>query len=308
MTYSLKKWDDKDFLRIRDFLAQTLKDNPKTQNWLIDRWNFCRYFAHIMHESFELWPETVGIWENDHHEIVAVVNSEGEIQSHESGVAFFQLASRFDDDFMNELIDFAEEKIAITAEGITSLSFVLDQNEQMERLMKSRGYELRDWKDATSCMPVTSQLPVNIPDGFRLADGHELKERAQGMAHGRAFGYCTEEQPGEMMPERCYKAMRQAPDYRPELDMALLDQDGEIASFTTLWYDSLNQLAVLEPVGTLPKYTRMGLGRAVIYSGINRAINMGAEKIYVGTDRPFYRAIGFKPVYVKDVWLKRWPI
>lgn len=73
MKYTQKKFETHDFLRIRDFLKHSLKSSPNLKNWSIDRWNFCRYWGQIMHNTFEMWPETVGIWEDEHKEIVAVV-------------------------------------------------------------------------------------------------------------------------------------------------------------------------------------------------------------------------------------------
>ena len=62
--------------RVRDFLKYTLYEDPSRKNWLIDRWNFGRYFSQTMHGTFDTWPETVGLWEDESNEIIAVVNSE----------------------------------------------------------------------------------------------------------------------------------------------------------------------------------------------------------------------------------------
>jgi predicted N-acetyltransferase YhbS len=84
-----------------------------------------------------------------------------------------------------------------------------------------------------------------------------------------------------------------------------LDPNSEIASFAGVWYDDLNRIAQLEPVGTIPKYRRMGLAKAVIYEGINRARKMGANIMYVGSNQQFYLSIGFSVIYSKEIWLKK---
>ncbi len=70
----------------------------------------------------------------------------------------------------------------------------------------------------------------------------------------------------------------------------------EVASFTTFWYDELNKIGILEPVGTIPKYRKMGLGKAVIYEAIKRVKDKGVERIF---------SMGFSLAYSKEIWKKR---
>ncbi|WP_141651580.1 GNAT family N-acetyltransferase [Paenibacillus sp. Mc5Re-14] len=70
----------------------------------------------------------------------------------------------------------------------------------------------------------------------------------------------------------------------------------EVASFTTLWYDELNKIGILEPVGTIPKYRKIGLGKAVIYEAIKRVKDKGVERIF---------SMGFSLAYSKEIWKKR---
>lgn len=74
-----------DYIRVRDFLVEAYRRTGKPPGWLIDRWNFVRHFSQIIHGTFDTWPDTVGLWEDERGEIVAVVCSEGE----KRGEAFF---------------------------------------------------------------------------------------------------------------------------------------------------------------------------------------------------------------------------
>jgi len=111
-------------------------------------------------EPFDTWPETVGIWEDENNEIVAVVNSEGEIINRRAGQAFLQLGDRnFTDEFINELIDFAESKLPLTTEEGTVINFWVNEDAlQIQRLLKTRGYNLLEWKEPMSCMDVENCL------------------------------------------------------------------------------------------------------------------------------------------------------
>jgi len=44
MAFTRKEFNEQEFIRIRDFLKKSFQKCPSRKNWLIDRWNFCRYF------------------------------------------------------------------------------------------------------------------------------------------------------------------------------------------------------------------------------------------------------------------------
>ena len=307
MKYIRKTYEDKDFIRIRDFLKNSLLKNPSQKNWLIDRWNFCRYMGQVMHDTYNTWPETVGIWEDENKEIVAVVNSQGERINRRSGQAFIQLGDRdFQDGFFTELVDYAESKFPLTTTEGTFIHFrINEEDHQIKGILKERGYTLHEWKEPMSCMDVDKDLEVQLPEGFRIVDANEVNDSMKGFAHGRAFGYYKNEVPEDDDAERSYQSLRKAPDYIQELDLSVLNEKGEIVSFAGLWYDDLNQIGILEPVGTIPEYRKMGLGKAVIFEGINRVRKMGAKRIFVGSNQPFYLSIGFAVKYYKEIWEKR---
>jgi predicted N-acetyltransferase YhbS len=307
MKYMRRPYRELDFLKIRDFLKSTMKMAPTQKSWLIDRWTFCRYFGQVMHGTFNTWPETVGIWEDENNEIVAVVNSQGEVLNRSAGEAFFQLADRdFTDEFYLELIDYAESKLYLkTEQGSFLRVTVNDDAYQIKNILKERGYTLQDWKDPVAQMDIHKDFKVELPEGFKIVDANGVSDYQKGFAHGRAFGYYKKDVPDDDDADRCYRSLRTAPDYIPELDLSVLDPKGEIASFAGLWYDDLNRIAQLEPVGTIPKYRRMGLAKAVVYEGINRVRKMGANRVSVGSNQQFYLSIGFLVIYSKEIWLKK---
>jgi predicted N-acetyltransferase YhbS len=262
----------------------------------------------VMHNTFDTWPETVGIWEDENKNIVAVVHSQGERINRVFGEVFFQLTDKdFSNDFLNELIDFAEGTLPLTTEEGTNINFrVNEESNQIKDILKARGYTLYEFREPMSSMIIeNNDFIVNLPEGFRLADGNEVSDYQKGFAHGRAFGYYKKDVPDDNDAELSYQNLRKAPDYIPELDLMVIDEKGEVAAFAGLWYDDLNKIAILEPVGTIPKYRKMGLGKAVIYEGINRVKQRGAKKIFVGSNQPFYISIGFSEEYSKEIWLKK---
>jgi predicted N-acetyltransferase YhbS len=61
-------------------------------------------------------------------------------------------------------------------------------------------------------------------------------------------------------------------------------------------------------VGTAKKFHRKGLGKAVIYEGIQRLKRMGAQMAYVGSGSEpasaFYTSIGFNECDISQMWTK----
>jgi predicted N-acetyltransferase YhbS len=106
---------------------------------------------------------------------------------------------------------------------------------------------------------------------------------------------------------RAFARLPLAPDYRPDLDLVALAADGTPACMVGLWYDRYNSWGVLEPVGTNAAYRKRGLARALIGEGMRRLASIATadggrfDGLWVGSDQPFYLAVGFRV-------MNRWPI
>lgn len=286
-----------DFLRIRDFLIETHSKFNKLHNWSIDRWNFSRYFGQVMHKTVDSWPATVGIWVDDNDEIKAIVNSEGENR----GEAFFQVRDiDYSKDKLYEMLDFAEENFKGIHEGKRFLNFRMKKAiPELEEIITERGYKKTKWNEPVASMPINHDFEINLPDGFEIVSGDQVSAFQKGVAHAKAFGYYDPDDLEDS--ENCYKSVKNAPDYRSDLDLYMV-KDDEIAAFATIWFDQINNFGTLEPVGTLPEFRRKGLAKILIHEGLNRLRKNGALKIYVGSDQEFYLAIGFKVDFSVEIW------
>ena len=88
------------------------------------------------------------------------------------------------------------------------------------------------------------------------------------------------------------------------LKIVVAAPDGNFAAFCGMFYQPTHRYAYVEPVATDPDYRRLGLGKAAVLEGIRRCADLGATTAYVGSDLPFYLAIGFKVIYTSDCWVK----
>jgi GNAT superfamily N-acetyltransferase len=91
--------------------------------------------------------------------------------------------------------------------------------------------------------------------------------------------------------------------YRADVDIVAVAPDGTLAAYTMGWYDERNRSGEFEPVGTLARYRRMGLARAVGVAVLRAFRDAGGETALVfarGDDgypvpRQVYAALGFTP-------------
>ncbi len=111
-------------------------------------------------------------------------------------------------------------------------------------------------------------------------------------------------------PER-YGKMTMVQGYTADLDLAVLDPDGVVASYCICWYDPDSRSGLFEPVGTLSAYRRRGLAHVLLGEGVRRLRDRGAQRIFVCTaeaNEPavrLYRSAGFVGIARDQTWAKQ---
>ncbi|MEM9464963.1 MAG: GNAT family N-acetyltransferase [Actinomycetota bacterium] len=90
--------------------------------------------------------------------------------------------------------------------------------------------------------------------------------------------------------------------YRPDLDLVVRTDDGEVAAYGLFWLDPATGIGMVEPMRTIDAHQRRGLARHVLTAGIDALVVAGAERIKIcwELDNPaagdLYRSVGFEPV------------
>lgn len=318
MTAKLRKYKpEQDFLRIRDFLANTYQAFGKLLNWRIERWNYARYFVapflgaygqvepnlEDSLEAIRFWEDTVGVWENDDEEIVGVVNMEHSDPEHpDFGEAFLQRHPQYPL-LLGEMLDYAEATL-VNKRTNTLHIYIYDYDRPLQVLVQKRGYK----KGAEHPRYDSEFVIGNLPQQ-RLPEGHVMRSMAQENnielrreIFGRAFNHPD---PEEWPSAFSYEELQKAPDYRKDLDLYVVGPNGKYVSCCIVWYDSHNRTGILEPVGTHPDFRGQGLGKEVLLEGIRRAAALGANKVWVGSGQRFYEEIGFQKKYKSYRWTKK---
>ncbi len=284
-----------DFPVISDFLYSLYQPDNRDGNWLQPIWEYAYTNPWFDEEAVP----RIGIWEATGR-IVGVTLYESRL-----GEAFFQIHPAYL--YLKlEMLSHAEQHLTgTTDQGERYLkAYVNDWDTEFEHVMRSRGYE----KDPASHRPMSQLVipdpfpPILLRDGFQLkslADDNDLNKIDRLLWRG--FNH-----PGEPPADsiRGRKKMQSGPHFRKDLTIVVEAPNGDFVAFGGLWFDQVNRIGYVEPVATDPDYRRMGLGTAAVLEGIRRCGEDGATVAYVGTDMPFYLAMGFKKLYTLNCWIK----
>jgi ribosomal protein S18 acetylase RimI-like enzyme len=319
MTITYRRYNSaSDYMRVRQFLIDTFALHGRPDNWLIDRWNFCRhvviphhsyynvsYFGvstrpvHHFRDELPLWERSIGVWENEQGDIVAVVHSENE----EAGEVWTQIhpdyAFLYDD-----MVSHAEEHLADRVDGLGFIKLYVNEGCELERVAQARGYRRLDEPAPWLEYAIESPAQPELPEGFSFRtvaeeDDVDKRRRAKAIAFGGNYA------PSDWVPAEAYAMVQQAPDYRKDLDLFIAAPDGEYVSFCTIWIDQSNKYGVFEPVGTHREYQGQGFGRALLQEGFRLMAQNGATRSFMQTGIEFYKRVGFKEMgLVTYPWIR----
>lgn len=99
------------------------------------------------------------------------------------------------------------------------------------------------------------------------------------------------------------------PAYNSCLDLVAVAPDGTLAAYCICWFDKQNRSGRVEPLGVLPEYRGIGLGKAILLECLHRLRLCGAERIYLETDTyrraavTLYESVGFR--VIRDIVIYR---
>ena len=292
-------WHPEDHQRVSAFLVETYQREGQPANWVQPRWEYMHYWCVPL---FGLKPEDIakiGIWE-DAGKIVGAVHFEERF-----GEAHLQIHPDYTH-LKAEMLEYAESHLSAPSEdGTRSISaFISDFDEEFQSIARSRGY--RKNQDAPSYMlrfdPRDLPPVISLPEGFALKSLADDNNRAKvNRVLHRGFNHAGEPPEGGI---QLRQKLETAPNFRKELQIVVESPTGDFVSYCGMWCEPTNRFAMVEPVGTDPAYRRKGLGTAAVLKGIRRAADLGATVAYVGTDKPFYLAIGFKRMSAYYAWEK----
>jgi len=280
-----------DFPKVHDFLTETY--DPITLNSYL----LPQYFeyAHVLPWFFNYsMSHRFGIWEDD-GAIVGIACYEMDL-----GDCCHLHVRKGYEELLPELLNWAEKELSSYKDGNRQLKiWITDKEPHKRELLKASGYVL-DRINYIKTFDYSKDFPKRkLPDGFALIDGTDINYNKLDICWWKGFDH--EGDPDGSLDYRIH--MCNAPNFRPELMTIAVAPDGEYACALGMWFDEYNKYAYLEPMATIPKYRRMGLGTVALTEAMQKTKALGAEYCF-GGGREFYSDIGFETKCNWELWRK----
>jgi predicted N-acetyltransferase YhbS len=287
---------ERDDAAITRLLLEAYRPRDVFDPWLQPRWEYMNHHPLIR----GLDRSRFGVAEADDGHVIGIVHNE-----HTPEVAYLQRRPGHDQ-VVEPLLDWAEAHLGGWSEtfGREVLSLhVPTFDRTLVAALVRRGYTRHlAHAEPNACLTAIDRLPpVAAPPGTVLRSLAEVDDLAQvHRVLWRGFGH-DGAPPPEGVEERRF--MHSAPNFRPELTVVTVAPDGTYTAFCGVWVVAEHRLAYVEPVATDPDHRRQGHGRAVVLEALRRAGRVGAELAWVGSDQPFYLALGFEPRFDAPLWV-----
>jgi len=295
MDPKLRQYCLADFALVSGFLTANFLPGNKDGNWLQPAWEYMHCHPALDESSLH----KIGIWETG-NDVVGVAHYESAL-----GEAFFQFHPSHCH-LKPAMLDYAEVHLCgQTAEAQKHLrAYVNDFDQELETLVRSRGYELaEEYARPVSRLVIPESVPrIQLPEGFRiksLAEDNDLAKIHRVLWRG--FDH-PGEPPEDGIEDR--RKMQSGPNFRRDLAIVVEEPSGQFVTFCGMWYETVNRIAYVEPLATDPDFRQMGLAKAAVWEGIRRCAAMGATMVFVGSDQKFYKALGFTKAYDSNCWAR----
>lgn len=212
-------------------------------------------------------------------------------------------------ELQNEIIEWTEqERMKEAGDKVYNCLYIFDCDEEGEHIAKSKGYRKSNIFNYYGKRSLLEEIPeTQLPSGYTIKSietEEEIRQRAQ----------MNELAGNEITAEKYQYFMKHAVNYRRELDLIVVDPNGDVAGFCTVWFDHVCKIGVFEPYAVHPEHLRKGLGRSLLFEGMKRLLSLDCTAVYVthaGLDSDesdpalaLNEAVGFKKVGNNYMWVK----
>lgn len=221
------------------------------------------------------------VWFDQHGPVAAVTVTQWRT---ELGVDVHVLPSSHRDDVRHVW----EAALGLAVGRQTPVVACTGDDELAASLLAERGWTLADDGGASGWLEADAAPGVSpLADGYVVRSRDERSDRPHPLV----------ERNGEAVEVR----LAQTALYRPDLDLAVVTADDEVAAYALFWFDPTTSTGLVEPMRTEEPHQRRGLARHLLTLGVHRLVDLGARRIRINweADNPassaLYPAVGFVP-------------
>ena len=311
MTVKMRSFTwEKDFELVRAFLILTYKLTHSFQNWIPSMFENIKFgpcgteYQAEEDEYIKIWEETDDSDRPSVSKIVAVtfLNPSGDywIQIHPD----YKLLEK-------EIVLWVEKQRREMKSNETQeleLRFYVDETDEKRiALLTELSYENSGLEEYNRKRPIDKPIPkYQLPDGFTMRSVDVEEDFVQYKKVLTAvFPHCSR------MTKRTVKIYSAASFYKKDLDLVVVDPDGNFAAICTVRIDPRSRMAELEPVGTHPDYRKLGIAKSVICEGLRRVQKYQPSSICIlgaaasEAANKLYESVGFTENTEVNLWRKK---
>ncbi len=270
------------FENIRVFIEK-LNKSRQSINYHWSRWEW--YIARSDASISDL--ENIRIYYNDRDEIIGVLMLEDKKD------VYYYVSNDIEvkDDILSYILDTPMAKLMIEDNDFEMLEMVKDTSliktnyiEHMARFTKAH-------------------ITFDLPNDFIL---HDLSETYDVRKHHLCLwkGFNNKDKIS-YDDESLHLRKRQisSPHFKKSFAY-VIENNNQYVAYSSIWYEQGTDIAMIEPVCTIPEYRRKGLATATISKCIEAVKKNGAKEIIVGSNQDFYKALGFEVFNTATVYKK----
>jgi GNAT superfamily N-acetyltransferase len=288
-----------DLREIGNLLRRAYAAQP---NW--NTYSFARFDIWMQHRLADEVLSNKSDWQQD----IQLWESSGAL----NGAVFFEspsdamlLGDPVHPELIAPMLDWAEARYRVQGSDQPLMIEAIESNAARCDLLKSRGYSLFPgyFIHRHKRLDPNEIEPVNLPPGFSLRPIETDEDR-------RLYPIAVQSVFNRSATVEQDEFLKQAPSYTPDLHLAIWSEQREIAAFCTVWIDPVNHYAEFEPVGTVPRFQKRGLGSGLLAYAHNRLREKGCPLATVqswsaseGANK-LYQAAGLLPQDRQLNWVK----
>lgn len=298
---------EEDTWRIRTFLREVSLLNQRSEiSWPVYRFDYWYWFVNPA--LFQMPMEkAIQFWETSDGDLAAFIVPEN------PGEATFNIHPRYDTaELLEEMFSVALAQYGRTQDNKShQLTTWIPENDLIRQQIAAQlGFQKADYPEYQRRRLMSEPIhEVPIPAGYTLRSlGDSSEIPARSWLSWKAFH--SKEPDEKYKGWDWYNCIQNAPLYRRDLDLIAVAENGEFASFCTIWFDDYTRTASFEPVGTHPDHQKKGVGKALMTEGLKRIKRLGATLSTVGSySEPagaLYASIGFRDYLLSEPWETHW--